>query len=74
MPARTINNLGGSAGRKRSRRDQENDGSDQEIDEVRQASSGLQADAVRVYVAENETSPVFYLPSIGSSRVKSCSR
>lgn len=48
MPARTVNNLGGSAGRKRSRRDQDEDGGGQEVDEVRQASSGLQSDVVRI--------------------------
>lgn len=46
MPSRTINSIGGSGARKRSRRDQDDDGLEQEIDDVREASSGLQSEAV----------------------------
>lgn len=49
MPSRTINSIGGSAARKRSRRDQDDDGQEeQEIADVREASSSLQSEAVRI--------------------------
>lgn len=49
MPSRTINSIGGSAARKRSRRDQDDDGQEeQEIADVREASSSLQSEAVRL--------------------------
>lgn len=48
MPSRTINSIGGSAARKRSRRDQNDEDPEQEIAEVREASSSLQNEAVRL--------------------------
>lgn len=51
MPARTVNNLGASAGRKRSRRDPEDDSGEEGVSEVRQASSSLQSEAVRTLLS-----------------------
>ncbi|KAJ4412020.1 Structural maintenance of chromosomes protein 6 [Gnomoniopsis sp. IMI 355080] len=47
MSSRTINGIDGSAARKRGRRDQDDDGLDHEIADVREASSSLQNDARR---------------------------
>lgn len=48
MPSRTINSIGDGGSRKRSRRDQDDEGVEQEIADVREASSGLQSEAVCV--------------------------
>lgn len=47
MPGRTINNLSGGGARKRARRDSDEGSDQEEVVDVREASSGLRSENVR---------------------------
>lgn len=63
MPGRTVNNIGGgAAARKRSRRDANEDG-DEEVVDVREASSGLHSEDVCMILFLNSQSELI-LPNV----------